>query len=155
MDVMLLAGICAKMRVFVTGWRRSYEYGIFKQEIVERCQVEVPDTWLQNGNPWEIMRPEYAVPVKMYGKVWFPLLLFRESIISVRLPLGIRTVLAHHCCVWQTRLVNGGWEWYDTATVIAMPYDTPIPGYLPCTRRLAQGSSQTGASATCNASWAG
>jgi glucan phosphorylase len=52
----------------------SYEYGIFKQEIVERCQVEVPDTWLQNGNPWEIMRPEYAVPVKMYGKVWFSVL---------------------------------------------------------------------------------
>jgi starch phosphorylase len=79
------------------GYGIRYEFGIFKQKIVDKAQVETPDTWLCNGNPWEIMRPEYAVPVNFYGR---------------------------------TEMRDGRWCWVDTATVIAMPYDTPIPGYM-------------------------
>ena len=38
-----------------------YRYGMFKQKIEDGYQVEVPDNWLENGNPFEIRRPEYAV----------------------------------------------------------------------------------------------
>ena len=37
-----------------------YKYGMFKQQIVNGEQVEIPDDWLKNGNPFEIKRPEYA-----------------------------------------------------------------------------------------------
>ncbi|MDD6250812.1 MAG: glycogen/starch/alpha-glucan phosphorylase, partial [Bacillales bacterium] len=44
-----------------------YEYGFFKQKIVDGKQVEVPDQWLQNTNVWEIKKPKHAVEVKFYG----------------------------------------------------------------------------------------
>ena len=46
-----------------------YRYGMFKQKIEDGYQVEVPDNWLENGNPFEIRRPEYAVEVKFGGYV--------------------------------------------------------------------------------------
>ena len=46
-----------------------YRYGIFKQQIVDGYQVEVPDMWLKNGNPFELRRPEYAKTVKFGGYV--------------------------------------------------------------------------------------
>ena len=46
-----------------------YRYGMFKQKIENGYQVEVPDNWLENGNPFEIRRPEYAVEVKFGGYV--------------------------------------------------------------------------------------
>ncbi len=46
-----------------------YKYGMFKQEIKDGFQVERPDDWLRDGNPFEIKRPEYACEVKFGGNV--------------------------------------------------------------------------------------
>ena len=46
-----------------------YEYGLFKQKIVDGYQVEVPDRWLKYGNGWEVRKPKHAVDVKFYGHV--------------------------------------------------------------------------------------
>ena len=46
-----------------------YRYCMFKQQIVDGYQVEVPDMWLKNGNPFELRRPEYAKTVKFGGYV--------------------------------------------------------------------------------------
>lgn len=47
-----------------------YKYGLFKQKIVNGHQVELPDTWLNDGNPWEIRKANKAVEVKFGGSVW-------------------------------------------------------------------------------------
>ena len=52
-----------------------YRYGMFKQKIEDGYQVEVPDNWLKDGNPFELRRPEYAKEVKFggyirVGRVW-------------------------------------------------------------------------------------
>lgn len=49
------------------GYGLRYEYGIFSQRIIKGFQEEVPDDWLSYGNPWEVARPQYMVPVKFYG----------------------------------------------------------------------------------------
>ncbi len=46
-----------------------YRYGMFKQQIRDGYQVEVPDNWLAEGNPFELRRPEYAKTVKFGGYV--------------------------------------------------------------------------------------
>ncbi|MGN0335654.1 MAG: glycogen/starch/alpha-glucan phosphorylase [Lachnospiraceae bacterium] len=46
-----------------------YRYGMFKQKIVDGYQVEVPDQWLKDGNPFELRRPEYAKEVKFGGYI--------------------------------------------------------------------------------------
>ena len=46
-----------------------YRYGMFKQEIRDGFQVEVPDNWLQDGNPFELRRPEYAKEIRFGGYV--------------------------------------------------------------------------------------
>ena len=46
-----------------------YRYGMFKQQIRDGYQVEVPDNWLKDGNPFELRRPEYAKIVKFGGHV--------------------------------------------------------------------------------------
>ncbi len=46
-----------------------YRYGMFKQQIRDGFQVEVPDNWLVDGNPFELRRPEYAKTVKFGGYV--------------------------------------------------------------------------------------
>ncbi len=46
-----------------------YHYGMFKQEIRDGYQIEVPDNWLKDGNPFELRRPEYATEVKFGGYV--------------------------------------------------------------------------------------
>jgi starch phosphorylase len=50
------------------GYGIRYEFGIFDQEIKNGFQVEKPEEWLRLGNPWEVGRPEYQVPVHFYGK---------------------------------------------------------------------------------------
>ncbi|MDH4099960.1 MAG: glycogen/starch/alpha-glucan phosphorylase [Nitrospirota bacterium] len=84
------------------GYGIRYEYGIFNQHIVDGHQVESPDNWLRYGNPWEFPRPEVLYPVKFYGRV------YQHT--------DGRGVL--HT------------EWVDTDDVMAMAYDTPIPGYM-------------------------
>ncbi len=83
------------------GYGIRYDYGIFFQRIRDGYQVETPDNWLRYGNPWEIERPEHLYEVKFYGRVN------------------------------QYSNRNGAFrcEWVDTQDVMAMAYDTPIPGY--------------------------
>lgn len=78
-----------------------YEFGMFMQKIRHGEQVEFPDNWLRYGNPWEFPRPEVLYPVKFYGRL-----------VSFHDEHGKQ----HHC-------------WEDTTTVMAMAYDTMIPGY--------------------------
>ena len=78
-----------------------YRYGMFKQEIRDGYQVEVPDNWLMNGNPFELRRPEYAKIVKFGGYV------------SVHTDENGRNVFTQ--------------EGYQS--VKAIPFDFPIVGY--------------------------
>lgn len=78
-----------------------YRYGMFKQEIRDGYQVEVPDNWLQDGNPFELRRPEYAKEVKFGGYV------------NVHVDENGRN-----------NFVQEGYQ-----SVRAIPYDLPIVGY--------------------------
>lgn len=77
-----------------------YEYGLFKQKIVDGYQVEMPDPWLENGNVWEIPRPEETVEVKFGGKAYTE---------------------------WYEGRAYCRYENYTT--ILAMPYDVPLVGY--------------------------
>ena len=77
-----------------------YHYGMFKQKIENGYQVEVPDNWLKDGNPFEVRRSEYATEVKFGGYV--------------------RTV-------WENGREHFVQEGYQS--VMAVPYDLPIVGY--------------------------
>jgi starch phosphorylase len=48
----------ATLEIPAWGYGIRYDYGIFKQKIVDGYQVEIPDYWLANGNPWEIERQD-------------------------------------------------------------------------------------------------
>ena len=78
-----------------------YRYGMFKQEIRDGFQVEVPDNWLVDGNPFELRRPEYTKEVKFGGYV------------SVRTDENGRNVFSQ--------------EGYQS--VMAVPFDLPVVGY--------------------------
>ncbi|MDC9728751.1 MAG: glycogen/starch/alpha-glucan phosphorylase [Methyloprofundus sp.] len=92
---------CATLQLPVMGYGLRYEYGMFAQDIVNGEQIEHPDHWLKNGNVWEIERPEYTQRIKFGGRV--------ERFIDAD---GTQ----RKC-------------WVDTNDVLAVPYDTPIPGY--------------------------
>ncbi len=51
------------------GYGIRYDYGMFAQRIVDGRQVEEPDGWLVNGNPWEFMRPEFSFAVRFGGRL--------------------------------------------------------------------------------------
>ncbi|MFU8847912.1 MAG: glycogen/starch/alpha-glucan phosphorylase [Opitutales bacterium] len=51
------------------GYGIHYEFGLFRQEFNNGFQVEHPDAWQEKGCPWEVMRPNYAQDVKLYGRV--------------------------------------------------------------------------------------
>jgi starch phosphorylase len=55
----------ATMQLPATGYGLRYEYGIFKQAIVNGWQQENPDNWLRDTDPWEIARPHEKVEVKL------------------------------------------------------------------------------------------
>lgn len=59
----------ASLEVPAWGYGIRYDYGIFKQGIVDGYQVESPDYWLARGNPWEIERHDIHYPVRFYGHV--------------------------------------------------------------------------------------
>jgi starch phosphorylase len=60
----------ATMSIPAVGYGIRYEYGIFQQAFNEEGrQVEVPDTWLRHGNPWEFPHPEMSVEVGFGGTV--------------------------------------------------------------------------------------
>jgi starch phosphorylase len=85
-----------------TGYGIRYEHGIFRQGIDDQArQIEKPDNWLHDVNPWEIARPDRTFKVKFNGRV-------------------------------QPRTDDEGrihFDWVDTSDVLAMAYDTPVPGY--------------------------
>ena len=78
-----------------------YEYGFFKQKIIDGKQVEVPDQWLNSGNVWEIKKPKHAVNVKFYGQA--------ETYQDVDGNVRSRTI--------------------NALNVKAVPYDIPVIGY--------------------------
>ncbi|MEN8176891.1 MAG: glycogen/starch/alpha-glucan phosphorylase, partial [Pseudomonadota bacterium] len=92
---------CASLALPVTGYGLRYEYGMFRQQIENGHQLEEPDHWLRNGNPWELERPEYVQRVRFGGRTEF----FHDDQGTPRA------------------------RWVDTHDVLAVPYDTPIPGY--------------------------
>lgn len=77
-----------------------YEYGLFRQHIVDGYQVELPDNWLENGNMWEICRPAETVEVHFGGYL-------QEYHENGRLK----------------------YRHLDYKTVQAVPYDMPVLGY--------------------------
>ncbi len=86
----------------VYGCGIRYKYGMFKQEIHDGYQVEVPDNWLENGNPFEIKRPEYTQTVKFGGYVRIEWDAERQ----------------------RNRFIHDGYQ-----AVHAVPYDIPVVGY--------------------------
>ena len=78
-----------------------YRYGMFKQKIKDGYQVETPDNWLKDGNPFELKRPEYAKEVRFGGNIRVE---YDEN--------------------GKTHFVQENYE-----SVLAVPYDYPIVGY--------------------------
>jgi starch phosphorylase len=91
----------ASLEVPAIGYGIRYEFGIFHQRIQDGWQVEVPDNWLRFGNPWELPRPDESVEVK----------------------LGGHTEIAHNE-KGHPKVV-----WIPERSILAIPYDTPVPGY--------------------------
>lgn len=92
---------CATLGLPVTGYGLLYDFGMFQQKIVDGHQVEQPDYWLRNGNPWGFNSPEDHWVVKFKGR----------TLVEVD-KKGKRHV-----------------RWMETDDVLAVPYDLPIPGY--------------------------
>ena len=59
----------ATMDLPAIGYGIHYQFGLFRQSFENGRQVEKPDDWLREGNPWEIARPQYAQRIKLYGHV--------------------------------------------------------------------------------------
>jgi starch phosphorylase len=93
MDSMASLGIPA------TGYGIRYQYGLFKQQIHDGWQQELPDDWLAFRNPWEFERPELTYPIRFGGAVEY---------------VGGNTAQG---------------LWYPAETVLAVAYDTPIAGW--------------------------
>ena len=91
----------ATMELPAYGYGIRYEHGIFKQEFEDGWQRERPDDWLARGYPWELIRPEYTLPVCLYGHL-------RKHFIPGRGNVDL----------WE------GWQMFE-----AVPYDVPIIGY--------------------------
>ena len=81
------------------GYGLRYDYGIFKQRIVDGQQVEEADHWLKNGTPWEVARPEHTQVVHFGGRVE---------------------------CITNGSVE---WRWVEADKVLGVPYDLPIVGY--------------------------
>ncbi|EAR95326.2 glycogen/starch/alpha-glucan phosphorylase (macronuclear) [Tetrahymena thermophila SB210] len=82
------------------GYGLRYSYGIFRQQIKDGYQVEVPDYWLDRGNPWEIERLDVNYQIKFYGSITKKVEDGKE-----------RTI------------------WEGSEIIVARAYDNPIPGY--------------------------
>jgi glycogen phosphorylase len=83
------------------GYGIRYEFGIFAQDIKDGWQIELTDKWLRAGNPWELPRPEWAVPVKIGGHT--------EHYVDNQ---GVKRV-----------------RWAPYQILKGIPYDTPILGF--------------------------
>ncbi|MDD5035444.1 MAG: glycogen/starch/alpha-glucan phosphorylase [Methylococcaceae bacterium] len=92
---------CATLQLPVRGYGLRYEYGMFRQTIVDGHQMEEPDHWLRNGHVWELERPELTLRIRFGGRTEF-----QEG------PDRRKRVC-----------------WVDTHDILAVPYDIPVPGY--------------------------
>jgi glycogen phosphorylase len=92
---------CATLQLPVMGYGIRYEYGMFNQRVENGRQVEKPDHWLRNGNPWELERPEHTRRIQYFGHTEY------YSDANGRL----------HA------------RWVGSNDVLAVPFDTPIPGF--------------------------
>jgi len=91
----------ATLELPATGMGIRYEYGMFNQKIRNGAQEEHPDNWLRLPNPWEIARPGNALRIPFYGQV--------------------------HS--WQDERGEARLRWTPGDVVVALPYDTPVPGF--------------------------
>jgi glycogen phosphorylase len=91
----------ASLEVPSVGYGIRYEFGIFEQDLRDGWQVERTDKWLRYGNPWEVVRPEWAVEVKFGG--------YTETHTDDQGHYRVR--------------------WAAGRKVLGVPYDTPILGY--------------------------
>jgi glycogen/starch/alpha-glucan phosphorylases len=91
----------ATLELPAVGYGIRYDYGIFFQNIKNGYQVETPDNWLRLGNVWEFPRAEFTYVVNFYGRVEY----YTDSQGKYRK------------------------RWVDTEDIVAMAYDTPVPGY--------------------------
>ncbi|XQQ05234.1 MAG: glycogen/starch/alpha-glucan family phosphorylase [Leptolyngbya sp. IPPAS B-1204] len=98
----------ATLNIPAIGYGIRYEYGIFDQEIQDGWQVEVTDTWLRHGNPWEVERPDRFVTVHFGGS--------SSAYVDDQGRYRVR--------------------WLPAETVRGVAYDTPIPGYQTSTASL-------------------
>jgi starch phosphorylase len=96
LDSMATIGICG------TGYGIRYDYGIFRQAIVNGHQVEEPDSWLLHGSPWEVIRSETVYRVRFGGQV-----------VARKDPSSGQTMFS----------------WEGTQDVLAEAHDVPVPGY--------------------------
>jgi starch phosphorylase len=92
---------CANLKLPVTGYGLRYEYGMFRQVIEDGRQIEHPDHWLLNGNPWEVERAEDSRRVHFYG----------------------------HTEHYHDREGRPRVRWSNSHDVLAVPFDVPIPGH--------------------------
>ncbi len=92
---------CATLQLPVMGYGIRYEYGMFRQHIENGHQVEEPDHWLRDGNPWELERTEYTQTINFGGRT--------EHFMD------------------QSGVPHA--RWVDTEKVLAIPFDVPISGY--------------------------
>lgn len=90
----------ATLEIPAWGYGIRYDYGIFKQTIKDGYQVEIPDFWLSHGNPWEIERQDVTYEIRFYGNI------------EKYSEFGTERA-----------------KWENCQRVIAMAYDTPIPGF--------------------------
>ena len=91
----------ASLQIPAIGYGIRYEFGIFKQELINGYQIECADKWLQLGNPWELARPEIAFNVKFGGRT--------ESFTDENGRYRVR--------------------WIPDRVVKGIAYDTPVLGY--------------------------
>ncbi|MGK7943454.1 MAG: glycogen/starch/alpha-glucan phosphorylase [Microcystaceae cyanobacterium] len=91
----------ASLEIPAIGYGIRYEFGIFHQLIKEGWQVEIPDNWLRFRNPWELPRPDETVEVKLGG----------------------------YTQVTRDEKGNPKTVWVSERSILAIPYDTPVPGY--------------------------
>ena len=91
----------ATLGIPAIGYGIRYDYGIFTQSIENGFQIEKPDLWLKYGNPWDIVRPKIQYNIPFYG----------------------------HSDVYHDKSGEVRFSWKDTNDVLAVAYDTPIPGY--------------------------
>ena len=110
-----------------------YRYGMFKQKIEDGYQIEVPDNWLEDGNPFELRRPEYAKEVKFggYVDVWSTMrtartTLFRRAIspfvpFPVIFPIvGYGNNVVNTLRIWDAEAIEDLPAWIPSTRAIIM-----------------------------------